>query len=42
MKVEKIYKTNINHGTKKANTTFTGETNFNKDLAEEVQSAHGG
>lgn len=40
-KVEKIYKTRINHGTKKANTIFTEETNFDKNLAEEVSSAHG-
>ena len=41
-KVEKIYKTNINHGTKKANTTFTWETSFDVSKAEEVESAHGG
>jgi putative protease len=41
-KVEKIYKTRINHGTKKANTTFVESTNFDKNLAEEVNSAHGG
>ncbi|MFK7780044.1 MAG: U32 family peptidase C-terminal domain-containing protein [Candidatus Gracilibacteria bacterium] len=41
-KVEKIYKTKINHGTKKANTTYTDILSFNKDLSEEVKSAHGG
>lgn len=41
-KVEKIFKTTINHGTKKANTTFTWETHFDPRIAEEVNSAHGG
>ncbi len=41
-KVEKIYKSNINHGTKKATTTFTEQMNFDKNKAEEVVSAHGG
>lgn len=40
-KVEKIYKTRINHWTKKANTTYTSELFFNKELSEEVDSAHG-
>ena len=42
MKVEKIYKTNINHWTAKSNTTFTEETKFDFTKAEEVKSAHGG
>jgi hypothetical protein len=42
MKVEKIYKSNINHGTKKATTTFTEQMHFDKNKAEEVKSAHGG
>ncbi|MDD2870735.1 MAG: U32 family peptidase C-terminal domain-containing protein [Candidatus Gracilibacteria bacterium] len=41
-KVEKIYKSRINHGTKKANTTYTDVMTFDKSLAEEVNSAHGG
>lgn len=40
-KVEKIYKTTINHWTKKANTTFIENTNFDFSKAEEVKSAHG-
>lgn len=40
-KIKVIYKTRINHGTKKANTTFTNNTTFNKNISEEVQSAHG-
>jgi putative protease len=40
-KINKIYKTKINHWTKKANTTFTSKVYFNKDLSEEVLSAHG-
>lgn len=41
-KVEKIYKSKLNHWTKKAWSTFT-EQNYSFDLnqAEEVQSAHG-
>jgi hypothetical protein len=42
MKVEKIFKTNINHGTNKANTIFTGETRFDSTKAEQINSAHGG
>lgn len=42
-KVEKIYKTTLNHGTKKAGTTFTDyEYKFDKNQATEVESAHGG
>ncbi|MCD5385318.1 U32 family peptidase C-terminal domain-containing protein [Candidatus Gracilibacteria bacterium] len=41
-KVEKIYKSNINHGTKKANTTFTDNVNFDINNVKEVDSAHGG
>ncbi len=41
-KVEKIYRTKINHGVEKAGTTFTDEVKFEKDIAEDVQSAHGG
>jgi U32 family peptidase len=40
-KIEKIYKTRINHWTKKANTTYTNDLFFNKELSEEVESAHG-
>lgn len=42
LKVEKIYKSRINHWTKKANTIFTDKYNFNIDLVEEVDSAHWG
>lgn len=43
MRIEKIFKTTLNHGTKKAWTTFTDyEYKFDKNLAEEVNSAHGG
>jgi putative protease len=42
MKVEKIYKTTLNHWTHKANTTFTDfEYTFNKKRAESVNEAHG-
>jgi len=41
LKVEKIYKTNINHWTEKSNTTFTEETKFDFTKAEEIKSAHG-
>lgn len=40
-KVEKIYKSNINHWTKKANTTFTDNVNFDINNVKEVDSAHG-
>jgi len=40
-KIEKIYKTKINHGTKKANTTFVNEMKFDKEISEEVKTAHG-
>jgi len=39
-KIEKIYKTALNHWTQKAWTTFNIEYNFNKDNAKEVNSAH--
>ena len=39
--VSKIYKTTINHWNKTAWTTFTGIYKFNKDIATEVDSAHG-
>ena len=42
LKIEKIYKTNINHWTNKANTTFTEETRFDPKKAEEIKSAHWG
>ena len=41
-KVEKIYRTKINHWIEKKGTTFTEEMKFDKNIAEEVQSAHGG
>lgn len=41
LKVEKIYKSRLNHGTKKANTIFEWKTIFDKELCEEVKSAHG-
>ena len=42
-KVEKIYKTNLNHWVKKAGTTFTDfEYKFDMAKAESVESAHGG
>jgi len=40
-KIEKIYKTKINHWTNKATTIFTWKTNFDVNTAEEVNSAHG-
>lgn len=40
-KVEKIYKTKMNHGIKKANTTFIEAVNFDRHQSEEVESAHG-
>lgn len=41
-KVEKIYKTNLNHWVHKATTTFTDfEYKFDSDKAEKVESAHG-
>jgi len=40
-KVEKIYKSRLNHGTKKANTVFSWQTYFDKNLVEKVNSAHG-
>ncbi|USN58798.1 MAG: U32 family peptidase C-terminal domain-containing protein [Candidatus Peribacteria bacterium] len=42
MQVEKIYKTGINHGTKKAGTTFEQTFTFHKESAESVETAHGG
>jgi len=42
LKVEKIYKTKINHWIKKAWTTFTNTVDFDINKAEEVESAHGG
>lgn len=41
MKVEKIFKTKINHWVNKANTTFTLKYDFNREFLEEVESAHG-
>lgn len=41
-KVEKIYRTKINHGVEKRGTTFTDSVTFDKNVAEEVESAHGG
>jgi putative protease len=41
-KVEKIYKTTLNHWVHKAATTFTDfEYKFEKDKAEEIKTAHG-
>ena len=40
-KIEKIYKTKINHWINKANTTFTEKVEFNKEISEEVETAHG-
>jgi len=40
-KIERIYKTAINHWTSKAWTTFTEIKTFNKESAEEIKSAHG-
>lgn len=40
-KVEKIYKTKINHWVKKANTTFTEAVSFDKGKAESVETAYG-
>lgn len=43
MKIEKIYKTNLNHGTKKSWTTFTEEKyTFDASTATEIETAHGG
>jgi len=42
MKVEKIFKTKLNHWTQKATTTFTDiEYSFDEKQAEEVKIAHG-
>ncbi len=42
LKVEKIYKTTLNHWVHKANTTFTDyKYNFDEKNAKEVKSAHG-
>lgn len=41
-KVEKIYRTKINHGVNKSGTIFDNTVIFQKDLAQEVQSAHWG
>jgi putative protease len=41
-KVEKIYRTKINHWTEKRWTTFTESIVFDRDSAEKVQSAHWG
>ena len=40
-KIKKIYKTRINHWTKKAWTTYTEKIIFDKELVEDVDSAHG-
>jgi len=43
LKVEKIYKSKLNHWTAKATTTFTDyEYSFDLEQVEEVNSAHGG
>lgn len=42
MKVEKMFKTNINHGIKKADTTFTEKMSFHKENADAITTAHGG
>ena len=42
LKVEKIYKTKLNHWVKKANTKFEDKVKFNLDNAEKVTSAHWG
>jgi len=42
LKIEKIYKTNLNHWTHSASTTFTDyKYKFEKDKSEEVKTAHG-
>ena len=42
IKVEKIYKTKLNHWTSKANTTFTDiEYKIDLENAEEIKTAHG-
>lgn len=41
-RVEKIYKTKINHWTSKANTTFTDKVSFDEEKSEIVDTAHGG
>jgi hypothetical protein len=42
-KVEKIYKTTLNHWVHKATTTFTEhEYSFDKSKAESIETAHGG
>ncbi|MCP4522604.1 MAG: U32 family peptidase [Candidatus Gracilibacteria bacterium] len=41
-KIEKIYRTKINHGTQKAGTTFTDKVIFDINSAESVNTAHGG
>jgi len=40
IKVEKIYKTKLNHWVKKANTIFDWEFEFNKEFLQEINSAH--
>jgi len=41
IKVEKIFKTKLNHWIKKANTVFKENSKFDPELAEKVESAHG-
>ncbi len=41
-KIEKIYKTTLNHWVKKAWTTFDMQYTFDIDKSEEAESAHGG
>lgn len=43
LKVEKIFKTKLNHGTIKAWATFTDEKySFNSETAQQIETAHGG
>ena len=41
-KIKKIYKTNLNHWTKKSNTIFDLNISFKKELSVVVESAHWG
>jgi hypothetical protein len=42
-KIQKIYKTNLNHWIHKSTTTFTDTVyTFDKDKSSEVETAHGG
>jgi hypothetical protein len=41
MKVEKIYRTKINHSVHKSTTTFTDSIKFDKSISEKVEKAHG-